>query len=131
MAQMTAREVSEWIGRTPDTPVPPRVKDRILKRQEDKCQYCGRPFSARLKPIFDHRPALINGGENRESKTFAGCEFCHTPLTEADVAEKSKVADVRKKNLGLIEKRPWPKRDDAWGTLYRAKLAALKPTGSL
>lgn len=104
---ITARDVEEWVGKTPDTPVPPRVKDRILQRQGDCCHVCERQFSARLKPEFDHRPALINGGQNRESMIFAICEFCHEPLTKADVEEKSRVADMRKNHFSLKEKRPW------------------------
>lgn len=106
-----ARKRKEWLGETHDTPIPPRVKDRIAARQDWHCRDCGRPFSATLPPEYHHEPALINGGENRESKIVALCEFCHLPHTIAGMAEKSKLADIRKRHHGLTKpKRQWPKR---------------------
>ncbi len=90
MTAIGPRTVAEWIGATPDTSIPDRVKDRILQRQDDRCVDCKRPFGYKLKAEFDHDPALINGGENRESKIFARCEPCHDLKFPADVAEKSK-----------------------------------------
>lgn len=116
-----ARKVKEWIGKTDDTPIPPRVKDRIAARQNWHCLDCGRPFSATLQPEFHHEPALANGGENRESKIVALCEFCHLPHTVADVAEKSKLADIRKRHLGIKAKgrgfrKPPPGYKFSWRT---------------
>lgn len=115
---MTAvRAVDEWIGKTPDTPIPLRVKLRILRRQNDTCagDGCTCVFDARHRPEFDHRPALINGGENRESKIFALCEPCHDILYPFDVAEKAKVNDTKAKNLGLkTSKRPFQKPSPNW-----------------
>jgi hypothetical protein len=93
-----ARAVAEWIGATPDTAIPDRVKLRILARQDDRCEGCTRKFDGKLKPVFDHRPALINGGQNRESMIEAVCTTCHAPRTRADVAEKSKVAAIQRKH---------------------------------
>lgn len=95
------RSVTEWHGRTDDTPIPERVKHRILDRQNNCCDECGKPFSALRKPDFDHRPALINGGENRESKIFVVCRPCHKGRTKKDVAEKSKVREIKAKHLGF------------------------------
>lgn len=100
------RSVEEWVGRTPDTwPPPPRVRDRILARQDRCCADCARPFSAALKPEFDHDTAIINGGANREANILARCPFCHALKTKKDVATKAKDARVRKKHLGLEVKR--------------------------
>lgn len=122
-----ARSVKEWIGKTDDTPVPTRVKLRILKRQGDTCagDDCSVVFSARTKPEFDHRPALANGGENRESKIFALCHPCHAKLFPGDMAERAKTDAIKAKHLGLkAPKRPWPKRHDPWGREYLARKAA-------
>jgi len=48
----------------------------------------------------DHIVALINGGENKESNLQALCGQCHRYKTAADVAEKAKVAAVRRKKHG-------------------------------
>lgn len=97
------RDVPEWIGKTDDTPAPPRVKARIVLAQGGICACgCGVKLGAAGERIeFDHEVALINGGENRETNLRALRRPCHTPKTKADVAEKAKVARVRNKNLGL------------------------------
>ena len=120
------RSLGEWWGKDDDSAVPTRVRLRILHRQEDRCagEGCTVTFDAHHLPEFDHRPALINGGQNRESKIFALCEPCHDALYPGDVAEKSKVNAIKAKHLGLIEKRPFPKRHDPWGKEYRARQAS-------
>jgi 5-methylcytosine-specific restriction enzyme A len=34
---MTGRSIPEWIGKTPDSKIPPRVKLRIWERYEGRC----------------------------------------------------------------------------------------------
>ena len=38
----TGRTVPEWIGKTPDTPAPPRVRLRIFETFGGRCAICGR-----------------------------------------------------------------------------------------
>lgn len=119
------RSVPEWIGKTDDTPVPPRVKLRILSAHGDTCAFRRSAFTARLKPEFDHIIALVNGGQHAEWNLRPVCKPCHRAKTNLDVAEKSKIADIRKKQLGLkTPKKPWPKRHDPWGKAYRARIAS-------
>jgi 5-methylcytosine-specific restriction endonuclease McrA len=65
---------------------------------------------------MDHVKALINGGENRESNLRPSHRKCHVEKTALDLAEKAKVATVRKKHLGItaskqsIPGRGFPKR---------------------
>lgn len=74
---MTGRSVPEWIGKTPDTPIPQRVKLRIFERDGKRCQECTRPVGAgRLPFAFDHIRALVNGGEHRETNLQLLCEHC-------------------------------------------------------
>lgn len=103
-----ARAVVEWQGRTDDTPIPDRVKSRISARQGDCCACCFLAFGPLRPPRFDHRPALINGGQNRESMIQAVCIPCHAMLTMGDVAEKSKVARIRSKHLGIRARKGPP-----------------------
>jgi len=112
------RSVVEWVGKNDDTPIPPRVKARVLERFFYTCTECFlHPLSGVNRPEFDHEKALINGGENRESNIRLLCRRCHGLKTKADVAEKSKVSRIRKKHLGLtrpkrkIPSRPFPKRE--------------------
>jgi 5-methylcytosine-specific restriction enzyme A len=98
---MTRREVPEWIGRTPETAIPPRVKARVMAKSGDCCEHCGGPFTAVRPPEFDHRLSLVNGGENRESNLQALHRDCHRSKTNADVAMKAKDARVRAKHFGI------------------------------
>lgn len=105
---MSARSLDEWVGRTSDTAIPPRVKARIIETQGGCCANCGNAFSARLRPEFDHIVALINGGANAESNVQALCDLCHGAKTGRDVELKSTVARKRAKNLGLISRPKVP-----------------------
>lgn len=116
---MTRRGTAEWIGKTPETATPQRVKARIVDRQGGVCGCgCGVKLAMCGEPIeFDHTQALINGGENRESNIRALRPQCHKPKTRADVAEKSKVAKKRAAFLGIKpdSKSPLPGgRKDKW-----------------
>ncbi|MFP4239821.1 MAG: HNH endonuclease [Rhodosalinus sp.] len=96
------RSVAEWIGATPETAPPPRVKLRIIDAQGRACAECGRKLGVAGERIeFDHTTALVNGGENRERNLRALCAPCHGAKTRADVAKKSTVARKRKKALGF------------------------------
>lgn len=99
---MTARTLPEWIGASPDTPFPPRVRLRILLRQNGRCALC--PAKIVGSFVCDHVVALVNGGENRESNGQAICRACDKVKTAGDVAEKAKTASMAKAAHGL--KRP-------------------------
>jgi len=104
-----SREIPEWVGAHDNAAIPDRVKLRIVLRQDGRCDGCKIKFGPKVKPEYDHRPALINGGENRESMIFAVCHMCHSERTKSDVAVKSKVARIAKKHLGIRSKRGFRK----------------------
>jgi 5-methylcytosine-specific restriction endonuclease McrA len=101
----TLRQVPEWIGKTPDTPVPKAVKTRLLLRYGGKCYRTGHRFRPGDAIEFDHIVALCNGGENRESNLapILGGKP-HQEKTKTDRDEKTKTDRMRLKALGL-----WPK----------------------
>lgn len=109
-----AREVDEWIGKTADTPAPPRVKLRVFLKYEGRCQ-CGCGIKIANKPWqADHKLAIINGGENRESNLHPLLTEHHKNKTRADVAEKSRTYRVRSRNAGIKKERTirsWRKFD--------------------
>lgn len=97
-----SRAVEEWIGKTDDAPVPPRVRVRVFERHDGRCHRTGRKIRPGDAWALDHIKALINGGEHRESNLapiLAGKP--HKDKTDEDLAEKSKVAAVKAKHLGL------------------------------
>lgn len=97
-----ARSVVEWVGRSPDEPVPPRVRLRVFDRAKGRCQECGRKIAAGDRWTCDHEVAVINGGANAERNLRCICDWCDKAVkTPADVAVKAKVARTRKAHLGL------------------------------
>jgi 5-methylcytosine-specific restriction protein A len=105
------RSVPEWIGATPNTPAPPRVRLRVWDRDNGRCQCgCGRAILAGESWQTDHRKAIVNGGENRENNLCTLLTEHHKIKTDADVAEKAKVYALRMAHLGFrtTSKRPMP-----------------------
>lgn len=100
------RAVKEWIGPSPDTPPPPRVKLRIWERENGICYLSGRKIQPCEPYQFEHKIAIINGGKNRESNLFLALVDKHKEKTKADLAEKSRVADRAKSHLGIRKEGP-------------------------
>jgi 5-methylcytosine-specific restriction protein A len=106
---MTARSTNEWIGTTPDTPVPDRVRVRVFDRDGGRCQCgCGRKVMAGESWDTDHKIALVNGGENRESNLTTLLTEHHKSKTRRDVAIKSKTYRMRKRHLGIRKPSRFP-----------------------
>ena len=99
-----SRVVDEWIGKTDDSKIPDRVRDRVFKRDGGKCHISGRVIRRGDAWDCDHIIALINGGENRESNLAPALRDKHREKTARDVEVKAKDARVRKKHLGLRKK---------------------------
>lgn len=96
------RTTDEWIGAGDDSKIPPRVRLRIFERDGGICQ-CGCGIKIRSGDIWqtDHIIAIVSGGENRETNLRTLLDEHHKEKTAADVAEKSKIATLAKKNLGI------------------------------
>lgn len=111
-----SRSVPEWIGDTPDTAIPPRVRLRVLEAKDHRCHACTRKILTGESWTCEHLIAIINGGENREANLDVTCCNCLAPKNAADVAEKSMIYRKRSKHLGVDKpKRPFPgSRTDIW-----------------
>lgn len=86
-----SRAIPEWIGKTPDTPAPPRVRLRVFNAHDGICHIAKRKIAAGEPWQLEHVVALINGGENRESNMAPALVDKHREKTAEDVAEKSAV----------------------------------------
>lgn len=101
------RSVPEWIGKTDDTPAPPRVKLRVFLKFGGTCQICFTRIVS--SPEFDHRVALINGGFNCESNLVPLHPKCHALKTRTDVALKSADRKTQLHHYGIKQSRnPMP-----------------------
>lgn len=101
-----SRSIDEWVGKSDDAPIPPRVKVRQYLKDNGICQ-CGCTMGIRPGDIWetDHIIAIVNGGENRESNLQTLLKAHHQAKTKADVAEKSVTARKRTKHLGIKKPR--------------------------
>lgn len=110
------RSVPEWIGKSNDEKIPPRVKLRIFERAGGKCHISGRIIRAGEAWDADHIIALCNGGEHRETNLAPALTDKHREKTKADVAEKAAIYRKRAKHFGLrpakqlIKSAAFPKR---------------------
>lgn len=103
------RTVTEWIGKTDDSAIPPRVRLRIFERHHGICHLSGRKIASGEPWDCDHVVALVNGGSHRESNLAPALRDKHREKTKADVAEKATVYRKRLKHLGVRPKgRPMP-----------------------
>lgn len=98
------RAVPEWIGATPDSAIPARVKVRVFEAHGGVCHISKRKIRAGEPWDADHVIAIINGGENRETNLAPALKAPHREKTADDVAIKSKTARMRAKHLGVFPK---------------------------
>jgi 5-methylcytosine-specific restriction endonuclease McrA len=99
-----SRAVPLWIGASDDTPIPPRVKLRVFEAHNGRCHWTGRKIKPGDQYDFDHIIALCNGGTNSEDNLAPILRGkAHKEKTARDVAEKSKIARIKAKHLGLIK----------------------------
>ncbi|RAK68776.1 HNH endonuclease [Phenylobacterium kunshanense] len=98
------RSVPEWIGATPDTPVPARVKLRVFERYQGRCYLSGRKIGPGETWEVEHVRAIGLGGENRESNLAPALADAHKVKTRDDRAAMSKANRIRAKHLGIHPK---------------------------
>lgn len=96
---------TEWVAKTDDQAIPPRVKLRVFAAAGGRCEECTNLIVGKLRPEYDHKVALINGGAHAEHNLQLLCSECHKVKTRADVAEKSTMARKRTKAAGIKKQR--------------------------
>lgn len=102
------RSVPEWIGKTDDDPIPPRVRLRIFERHRGICHRSGRHIRPGEAWDCDHVIALVNGGMHRESNLAPILADAHKDKTKEDLILKSKVYRKRAAHLGIKPKKGRP-----------------------
>lgn len=99
-----SRSLPEWVGDTPDTSVPARVRIRVFDRKNGRCHRCTRKILAGETWTCEHLTALCNGGKNTESNLGVTCCNCLAEKNAEDVGEKSDVYQKRARHLGIETK---------------------------
>lgn len=100
-----SRSVDEWIGKNDDAKVPDRVKLRIFDAYGGRCWISGQKIMPGDQWDLDHKIALCNGGEHRESNLAPALRAVHRVKTASDVKARAKADRVRKKHLGIWKPR--------------------------
>lgn len=105
------RNVAEWKAKHDDAAIPPRVKLRIWNRENGICSLSGRKIQPGEPYDFEHKIALCNGGEHRESNLFLALRDKHKEKTARDRAEKKVIDRKTQKNASIGKpKYRWPSR---------------------
>lgn len=102
---MRTANLKEWIGKNDDQRVPDYVRLRVFEAFKGICYLSGRKISARDKWELEHKVALCNGGEHRETNMAPALVAPHKVKTKEDRATKSKNDSVRKNFLGIKKPR--------------------------
>jgi 5-methylcytosine-specific restriction enzyme A len=100
-----SRKLPEWVGKTDDSPVPPRVRLRVYERFGGRCYLSSRLIRAGDDWDCDHIVALCNGGTHRESNLAPVLRELHQEKTAEDVKLKSTDRRKRMKHLGIHGKK--------------------------
>src|SRR5574337_328561 len=101
IAKARGRPVVEWIGARPDAKVPPRVRLRILRRYDNKCQLSGLIIADGQQFDLEHVKALEEGGEHREQNLVPVLRLPHELKTAAERKRQAKADRIAKRAHGL------------------------------
>jgi 5-methylcytosine-specific restriction protein A len=103
--QPIGRTVEEWIGATPDSVVPARVKLRVFRRYDGRCYLSGAKINVGDAWDVEHIiPLGLDQTGNRESNLAPALKEPHKEKTARDRRAMAKADRIAKKRLGL-----WPK----------------------
>lgn len=102
---MTGRKIPEWIGATPDTAVPKRVRLRVFERHGGICHISGRKITAADTWDLDHIVPLADGGEHRERNLAPAITQEHRKKTAQEAKQRAKDRRVKQKHLGIYKSR--------------------------
>ena len=96
-----ARSVTEWLGKTDDSPIPKSVQLRVFERSQGHCTLCSLKIEAGQEWHCDHRIPLKDGGEHRETNLQAAHASCHRWKTGRENSERAAVTRKRAKHIGV------------------------------
>lgn len=105
-----SRSVPEWIGKTPDSKVPPRVRLRVFDRHKGICHISSIKIRPGDKWELEHIKRLKDGGENRESNLAPALVEPHKEKTSQENKQQAKEDRIRKKHFGIK-----PQGRSQWG----------------
>ena len=124
IAPATGRSVTEWIGKTPDSMPPPRVRLRIFDRAGGLCYLSGRKIRPADAWELEHVVALADGGENRESNLRPALKAPHKEKSKREASERAAARAKRAKLIGI--KREPKQKIESRNDLAKAKAPRIE-----
>lgn len=104
------RSVPEWIGKTPDTKLPDRIRDRVFLRHEGRCHISGRKIAVGEPWQIEHIKPLSMGGEHRERNMAPALTIPHREKTSQEATDRAKADRMGMKHRGTWAKSKTPLR---------------------
>lgn len=99
---MIGRSVPEWIGRTPDSKVPPHVRLRIFRAADRICHISGLRIEATDPWDLEHVIPLSMGGEHREGNLRPALRDKHKEKSAREAGERAKADAAAKRHIGAV-----------------------------
>lgn len=99
---MTGRSVPEWVGATPDSAIPPRVRLRVFERCGGKCALSGRKIQVGDEWDLDHVTPLSMGGRHAETNLQVVWRPAHREKTAEEAKDRAKAKRLHAKHFGYF-----------------------------
>jgi len=131
IAKPQGRSVEEWVGRSPNSKVPDRVKLRIWRRENGRCYLTGKKIMPNDSFDYEHKKRIEDGGENRESNIFLALTAPHKRKSAEERAAAKKADDIAKRHIGIktpkttLKGRSFPKPDKKGPAIDKGALPPL------
>lgn len=103
---MRTAKLKEWIGRTPEAMPGQTILLRLYAKQNGICACgCGQVMNLNRDRIdCDHKLALIDGGENKESNLQLLLHACHKAKTAKEATARSEERRHKAKAFTALRK---------------------------
>jgi len=75
------------------TPIPKRVRFRVLRRDGYRCRLCGLAAEDGVQLEVDHRVPVAKGGGNSESNLWTLCQPCNSGKSDSDLTLTTTTAE--------------------------------------
>jgi hypothetical protein len=75
------------------TPIPKRVRFRVLRRDGYRCRLCGLTAEDGVQLEVDHRVPVAKGGGNSESNLWTLCQPCNSGKSDSDLTLTAATAE--------------------------------------
>lgn len=101
---MTGRKTKEWVGKTADSKIPDRVRDRIFETHGKTCHVCKGQITPGQRWDTDHVVALKDwtdeGHGNREFNLAPAHDVCHLGKTAKENSARAPISRKKQKHNG-------------------------------